>query len=91
MAENTPQPDEILVLVDRFVDLANDMKTEGIDQNQVNNALMIASGVYATYLAAGNEGYLKESGILKITEAYQLQLKRLQTFKQQQHNPDGKN
>ena len=35
---------------------------EGIDPALVNGALMTASGIYATYITAGNEGALEASG-----------------------------
>ena len=65
----------------RFIDLANKMKAEGTAPNVVNAALMSASCVYATYVAAGNVGYLKQGGIDKVTETYRANLSSVQELK----------
>jgi hypothetical protein len=65
-------------LLDRFIELANQLKNEGTDINIIANALMEASSIYATYVSVGNEGYLKESGIDKMTDAYRQILTRVQ-------------
>ena len=49
----------------QFIELANRLKDEKIDPNLVSGALMTASGIYATYVAAGNEGALEPSGVKK--------------------------
>ena len=67
----------------RFIDLANAMKREGVPSRVVSAGLMTASGVYATYVAAGNEGGLTPSGVAKITEAYRQQLEQVQRVKQE--------
>jgi len=51
--------------------------------------LMVASGTYATYLGAGNEGYLERSGVEKVTQNYATNLMWVQSTKKQQHNPDA--
>jgi hypothetical protein len=65
----------------RFIELANAMKREGIPSQVVSAGLMTASGVYATYVAAGNQGGLTPSGVEKITEAYRQQLEQVQRVK----------
>lgn len=65
----------------RFIELANQMKEEGIDPALVSGSLMTASGVYATYLAAGNEGTLEASGVKKVVDLYQNTLERYQQIK----------
>lgn len=77
-------------MVNRFIAIANELKDQGVDVKLVNTALQLASGTYATYLAAGNEGYLQASGIEKVTEGYKHNLTRLQELKKQQLNPDSK-
>ena len=67
--------------VNRFIDLANAMKDEGIDTNIVSAGLMSASGVYASYLAAGNKGGLTASGVEKVVEAYKRELERIEKIK----------
>ncbi len=87
---DTPNRDEqILGLIDKFITLANQLKDEGNDVEIVNASLMLASGTFATYLAAGNEGYLKEDGIRKVAEGYKHNLTLLQDIKKAQYNPDG--
>jgi hypothetical protein len=40
----------------KFIELANEFKTEKIDINVISGSLMTASAVYATYVASGNKG-----------------------------------
>ena len=65
----------------RFVDLANSMKDEGIETKVVSAALMTASGLYTTFLIGGNEGGLTESGIDKVTTVYKNELEKIQRAK----------
>ncbi len=67
--------------VGRFIELANQMKNEGLDIQLVSAALMSASGVYATYIAAGNKGALKPSGVDKVVEIYRRNLEHVQEAK----------
>ncbi len=91
MADAPSRDEQILGMIDQFVEVANRLKDEGNNTDLVNAAFMLASGTYATYLAAGNEGYLKEDGIRKVAKAYQHNLELLQGLKKAQYNPDGKN
>ena len=76
--------------VDRFIALANTMREEGVAGNLVSAGLMTSSGIYATFLAAGgNSGGLTESGIGKVTEAYQKELTRIQEMKKQRDAEKG--
>ena len=65
----------------RFIELANTMKDDGIGTNVVSSGLMSASGVYATYAMGGNDGTLSPSGVDKVTEAYKHQLEQIQEAK----------
>ena len=69
----------------RFIELANTMAEEGIASPVVSAGLMSASSVYATYIVAGNEGGLNESGVDKVTAAYRLQLEQVQKVKKEQY------
>lgn len=69
--------------VQRFIDLANTIKNEGTDVNIVSGALMTASALYSSYLVAGNEGGLTESGIDKVSGVYKRELERIQKLKKQ--------
>lgn len=65
----------------RFIALANEMKSEGVDPTLVNGALMTASGIYATFIATGNDGALEASGVKKVVDLYQNTLERFQQIK----------
>ena len=65
----------------KFIDLANELKNDGIDPAMVSGALMTASSIYATYVAAGNNGALEESGIDKVVDLYRRTLVHFQTVK----------
>jgi hypothetical protein len=73
----------------RFIDLANEMKNEGAPVNVVSWALMTASGIYATYSVVGNSGGLNPSGVDKVADAYRQNLLNLQQLKKGPGAPDG--
>ncbi len=75
--------------LNRFIDLANTMKDEGIDTNIVSYGLMSASGYYTTYALGGNEGGLTDSGVEKITATYKDELERIQKLKKEQVGSKG--
>ncbi|SMG65967.1 conserved hypothetical protein [methanotrophic bacterial endosymbiont of Bathymodiolus sp.] len=79
-----PNMQEYNQLSARFIALANEMKNEGKSQQMVNAALMSASGIYATYTAAGNDGGLNASGVEKVVAVYKANLENVQKLKQQQ-------
>jgi len=68
----------------KFIELANQLKAEKIDPSMVSGALMTASGVYATYVAAGNNGALNPSGVDKVVNSYRRMLEHHQTVKRSQ-------
>ena len=74
---------EYNLLSERFIALANEMKNEGKSQQMVNAALMSASGIYATYTAAGNTGGLKPSGVDQVVAVYKANLENVQKLKRQ--------
>lgn len=65
----------------RFIDLANSMKDEGIDRRVVSAGLMTASAVYGTYVFAGNDGRLAPAGVDKLANGYKEQLEQVQEAK----------
>lgn len=67
----------------QFIELANKLKDEGHDTKLVSAALMAASGVYATYTAAGNSGALEASGVDKVVNLYKRNLEHIQETKKQ--------
>ena len=75
--------EQIQGVMQKFIDLANSIKDEGIEPRVITVGLMRASCVYSTYVVAGNEGGLNESGVEKVTEAYRQQLSFIQQINQQ--------
>ena len=73
----------------RFIELANELKDEKIDPALVSGALMTASGVYATYVAAGNTGALEPTGIDKVVDLYRRTLEHHQSVKKAQAKESG--
>ena len=65
----------------KFIELANELKTQGHDQQLVSAALMAASGIYATYVTAGNTGGLQPSGVDKVVMMYRRNLEHIQERK----------
>jgi cell fate regulator YaaT (PSP1 superfamily) len=67
----------------RFIALANEMKEEGLDIKLISAALMASSGIYATYVAAGNNGALQPSGVDKVVNIYRSNLEHIQQRKRE--------
>jgi hypothetical protein len=68
----------------KFIDLANEMKEQGYSQDLVSAALMSASGIYGTFVAAGNKGGLKPSGVDKMVSTYRRTLEHIQNRKKEE-------
>jgi hypothetical protein len=68
----------------KFIELANQLKDEDINPALVSGAMMTASGVYATYVAAGNQGALEPSGVDKVVALYRRTLEHHQAVMKQQ-------
>jgi hypothetical protein len=73
----------------RFIALANEMKDDEIDIRVVSAALMAASGIYATYMAAGNAGALEPTGVDKVVAAYRQTLEHIQNRKKDEIQSGG--
>ncbi len=71
----------------RLIALANELKDEDIEPTLVSGALMTASAVYATFVAAGNEGGLEEPGIDKVVTLYRRTLEHYQSVRKQGEAP----
>jgi hypothetical protein len=65
----------------KFIELANQLKNEDIDTTMVSGALMTASGTYATFVAAGNDGALEPTGVDKVIALYRKTLEHHQVVK----------
>lgn len=76
--------DSHMYCTNKFIALANELRGKEIDINLVNGALMTASGIYATYVAAGNNGVLEASGVKKVADLYLRTLEHHQKVKKAQ-------
>jgi len=65
----------------KIIELANKLKSEGHDPQLVSAALMAASGIYATFITAGNTGGLQPSGVDKVVMMYRRNLEHIQERK----------
>ncbi|MES9969273.1 MAG: DUF3144 domain-containing protein [Candidatus Thiodiazotropha sp.] len=82
---------EFTAVAERFIALANEIKNEGKPLALVNAALMSASATYSTYVTAGNQGYLKPSGIDRMVNTYRAQLANIQDIKRKAVESSDKN
>jgi hypothetical protein len=74
----------------RFIELANKMANEeNQDFKLVSAALMAASGVYATFTAAGNNGFLAPGGVDRVAEMYKNNLTYIQKRKKEELEAQG--
>lgn len=91
-ASATPDDKAHSVAMQQFIALANQLQNQGIRKEVVSAALMSASGVYATYVAAGNQGYLTESGVNRVAKVYRSNLQGIQKVKKAiaEQQPAGK-
>lgn len=65
----------------KFIDLANELKNQGHNPQVISAALMAASGIYATFITAGNAGGLQPSGVDKVVLMYRRNLEYIQERK----------
>jgi len=73
-----------------FIALANQLVNDrGFERNLVSAALMAASGVYATFIAAGNQGFLAENGVDKVASIYKNNLAYIQKRKKEELEAQG--
>jgi len=71
----------------KFIELANQLKDENNDPTMVSGAMMTASCIYATFVAAGNDGALNPSGVDKVVNLYRRTLEHHQKVKRAQLEP----
>ncbi len=88
--ENQKQVDAHNQATNEFIELANQMVNQrGFDQNLVSAALMAASGVYATFIAAGNQGFLADRGVVRVATMYKNNLDYIQQRKKEELEAQG--
>ena len=68
----------------KFIALANELKNEGHGPKLVSAALMAASGIYTTFISAGNAGRLEPSGVDKVVMLYRQNLEHIQKRKKEE-------
>ena len=83
-----PAPASQQEAIDAFITLANDMKNDGASVQFVSTALMRACAIYATFVVAGNEGALRESGVDKLKQIFAQELSKIQKAKMRQAGID---
>lgn len=69
----------------KFIDLANQLKDEDHDPKLISAALMAATGVYSTFVTAGNSGGLEPSGVDKVVMMFRRNLEHIQERKKQEN------
>jgi len=74
----------------KFIELANDLNKEYIDVTLVSGSLMTASCIYATYVAAGNNGAMESLGVDQVVELYRRTLEHHQRVKKAQVQEQAK-
>ena len=75
---------------EEFIVMANQMVNEkGHDPKLVSAALMAASGVYATFVAAGNDGFLAPNGVNTIADTFKNNLAYIQKRKKEELEAKG--
>ena len=67
--------------INAFIGLANEMKDNGATIQFVSTALMRACAVYSTYVIAGNQGALEQTGVKKLSEIFAQELDVIQKAK----------
>ncbi len=90
MSKKQQQIDAHNQAVGEFIQLANTLVNEkGFDMKLVSAAMMGASGVYATFTAAGNEGFLAPGGVDRVAETYKRNLAYIQKRKKEEIEAKG--
>jgi hypothetical protein len=74
----------------KFIELANELKKENIDVAIVSGSLMTASCIYATYVAAGNDGALDSPGVDQVVQIYRRTLEHHQRVRKAQVREQAK-
>lgn len=67
--------------IQQFIDLANEMKNDGVSIEVVSSALMRACAVYSTYVVTGNDGALHQTGVEKLQKIFGEQVQIVQQAK----------
>lgn len=75
--------------VNKIIALANELKDAGTDPQIMSAALTTAGCIYATFIAAGNQGFIQPAGVDKLCAAYRRQLEFIQQRKKDDLKAQG--
>ncbi len=75
--------------VNKIIELANELRNAGTDPQIMSAALTTAGCIYATFIAAGNQGFLQPAGVDKLCDAYRRQLEFIQQRKKEELKAQG--
>lgn len=75
--------------VEQFVRLANAMTKDGVPLAVVSSAFMTACATYSTFVVAGNDGALRESGVEKLRDIFATELAAIQRLKIKEATAEG--
>jgi len=90
MSDSQQQIDAHNQAMSEFIQMANKMVNEkGFDMKLISAAMMAASGVYATFTAAGNEGFLAPGGVDRVADMYKKNLTYIQQRKKEELEAKG--
>ncbi len=90
MSEKQKQIDAHNQAMAEFIQMANGMVNDkGFDMKLVSAAMMAASGVYATFTAAGNDGFLSSGGVERVADMYKKNLAYIQERKKEELEAKG--
>ena len=62
--------DQQMQATNKFIELANEMKDQGVPVHVVSWSMLTAAAVYSTYSVAGNTGGLNPSGVDKVVNSF---------------------
>ena len=76
--------------VNRFIDLANEMKNEGNSSELISSGFMTACSLYSTYVATGNDRALMKSRVEKLAAPFKKEMAHVQQAKIEQARREGR-
>ncbi len=70
--------DQQMQATNKFIELANEMKEQGMPIHVVSWSMLTAAAVYSTFSVAGNTGGLNPSGVDKVVISFRDCMKQVQ-------------
>jgi len=81
--------DQQMAATNRFINLANELKDEGVPVHVVSWSMLTAAAVYSTYSVAGNTGGLNPSGVDKVVDSFRNCMDQVQEARKQELQAAG--